>query len=167
MCVVEHEQERGRSGQGLREARQDLLVHRRITDAQQTEHLLVHTAHRIQSERQIGQQDDRIVVALIELQPRDPPNAASGELAQKCALAGAGGGGDQDQRRTRPGQRIDQSLAMYERKIRARGTQFGAQRPETVRGYLRARSALLRSGPLVACGVRHGCPPAALFSARW
>ena len=144
MQVVQDQHERlVGGGQRRAQPRHDRPLDRRARRRQRLEHPRVDRRDAVERGRDIRQQDDRIVVLLVDVHPRERPRRARGPLSQQRRLSPARTGGQEhDRNRGRALHDLDQRLARH----RPAGT--------LRRQQLRLQQLERRGGPLVVACVR-------------
>jgi hypothetical protein len=105
--VQDQRDRRGHRRDGGREPREHGAQHRDAGRGQGLEHSRVDRLHPVQRDRDIAQQDHRVVVAPVDRDPGDPIPLPRGPLGQDRGLAIAGRGDHTDERR---GLRVEQLL---------------------------------------------------------
>ena len=95
MAIVQHQEERVGVFNGGGHRRQDPLFHRGGAQLQQVQDSGVEGRHPSERQCEVREQHDRVVVGLVELEPRARPRVCDQPLGERDALTVASGCGDE------------------------------------------------------------------------
>ena len=106
-------------------ARNDSRLDRSSRCRKRIEHPRVERRDAIRRDRDVAQKDDRVVVRLIDVHPREWAFQGGCPLSRQCRLPPAGAGGhENDRSRTRAFQHVDGPCARHRPEAALRGAQL-------------------------------------------